>query len=214
MATVKLNDCNRRYYQMPDLCMRCGHEPVVDKSKTFSRHPSWVWILLLAGLLPFAIVAVILTKRMRLEVPLCQRHRFHWGLRQASVLLSLLGVFGLAVVLAVLTNSEAGRPPLLPSAVWMVLPVCAIGWLIFALVVSLTTIRAVEITDYSITLTGVDQRFADAVDEYETFLEAGERDRADRWNEHRRRRSPRDSDLYEAEDDYNRQRRTRDDDRD
>jgi hypothetical protein len=183
MATVKLNDCNRRYYQMPDLCMRCGHEPVVDKSKTFSRHPSWVWILLLAGLLPFAIVAVILTKRMRLEVPLCQRHRFHWGLRQASVLLSLLGVFGLAVVLAVLTNSEAGRPPLLPSAVWMVLPVCAIGWLIFALVVSLTTIRAVEI-------------------------------RADRWNEHRRRRSPRDSDLYEAEDDYNRQRRTRDDDRD
>jgi hypothetical protein len=204
VAKVTL-DPNRRGYQLPRICMRCGADATRHKSKMFSWYPPWVIVLLLGGILPYVLVAVILTKRMRIDAPLCQRHRFHWGSRQALILLSLLGVLGLIVLLVVLTTARQGQQPLLPSAAWWTLPAAFLGWLILIVVVQTTTIRPVEITDYKMTLTSVSPAFADAVREYEMTWRRGPRDAGERWSDRQARR-PR-ADDGPPPDDFERVRR-------
>jgi hypothetical protein len=75
---------------LPDVCLRCGAPATLHKSKTFSWHPPWVYVLLIAGLLPFAIVAIVLTKRRRVEAPLCEQHKHHWLIRQLLILPTFL----------------------------------------------------------------------------------------------------------------------------
>jgi hypothetical protein len=152
MARVTL-DPDRRDYELPSVCMYCGAPATRRKSKTFSWHPPWIYILLLVGLLPFMLVALIMTQRLRLSAPLCEQHRYHWGWRQAFVLLSLLGVFGLIAGLAIFTSARPGQRPLLPGEAWIALPVALLAWVILAIVVQTRTIRPTEITAYTITLT-------------------------------------------------------------
>jgi uncharacterized membrane protein len=209
MATVKL-DPDRRGYELPSVCMVCGAEATRHKSKMFSWHPSWVYLLLLAGLLPFVLVAVIMTQRRRISAPLCDQHRYHWGSRQALVLLSVLGIIGLIVGLAVLTSAQPGRQPLLPASAWLALPAALLGWIILAIIVQLGTIRPTEITSYTITLTGVSQGFVDAVDAYEETWRSGSsrsRSAGEYWGE-RPIGGARSSEDIEPPDDYDRARRS------
>src|SRR5262245_2698918 len=110
MATVYLESYDSDVTDLPDLCMKCGAPSSVRKKRTFSWYPPWVGVLLLAGLVPFVIVAVILTKRCRVVVPLCAQHKNHWLMRQLLVLLSLLGILalGFAATLAVGAASKSG----------------------------------------------------------------------------------------------------------
>src|SRR5437762_8797314 len=79
MAQVTLRDPEWPGYELPPVCMRCGAEATVCKAKRFTWYPPWVNLLILAGLIPYAVVVAILTKRLTVSVPLCGRHRFHWG---------------------------------------------------------------------------------------------------------------------------------------
>jgi hypothetical protein len=161
MAKVRFENPERSGFGLPPVCMCCGAEATVFKTKQFSWYPTWVPLLLLIGLLPFIIVALILTKRMRVKAPLCKRHRNHWFARQALILLSFLGLIGLVVstvVLAPTPMKEETTALLFIGGV-----VGFLAWLVFAVVLHVGTIRPTEITRYSITLEGVAPEFKEAV---------------------------------------------------
>ena len=47
--------------ELPMICMRCGEPATVTRSRNMSWCPPWVGVLLIAGLVPYVIVALILT---------------------------------------------------------------------------------------------------------------------------------------------------------
>jgi hypothetical protein len=65
MAEIRL-DREEADGGLPDICMCCGEEATVTKTKKMSWCPPWVGVLFLAGLLPYIIVMLIMTKRARL----------------------------------------------------------------------------------------------------------------------------------------------------
>src|SRR5437660_10981816 len=112
MAQVTLRDPEWHGYELPPVCMRCGAEATLYKRKRFSWYPPWLNVLILAGLLPYAIIVAIMTKRMNVNVPLCGRHRFHWGGRVLAMVLPFFAPIGMVVLLIALTS----RPPRPASA--------------------------------------------------------------------------------------------------
>src|SRR5205807_1917313 len=119
--------------------------------------PSWVYVLLLAGLLPFLIVALILTRRMRVLAPLCDAHRNHWLGRALITWGSLFGLLLLGFTAGAL--SELLGPPgeTNPLTGYLCGGMIAglLVWLVVAAVLQTTAIQVVEITDTSITLSKV-----------------------------------------------------------
>ena len=61
--------------RLPPYCIKCGR-PADGKllRRRFSWHPSWVYIFLLIGLLLYAILHAVLSKRTILHLPLCSAH--------------------------------------------------------------------------------------------------------------------------------------------
>src|SRR3954465_15769001 len=108
MAILRLWSGDREDAPLPGVCMRGGFPATIYKHKTFSWFPSWIYVLLLLGLLPFAVVALVLTRRKRLAVPLCDAHRHHWLWPQ----LLLFGSFAALLILGfgalLLMEEEAG----------------------------------------------------------------------------------------------------------
>ena len=96
---------------LPDVCMRCGEPSSVVKTKNMSWCPPWTGILILAGLLPYLIVAMILTKRTTVQVPLCEKHKGHWFNRTMLTLGSFLFfavICGGAIFLGILISEGGG----------------------------------------------------------------------------------------------------------
>jgi len=85
MAEIRLS-LREANGDLPKVCLVCGRDNELVKKKTFAWQPPWVWVALLLGVLPFAIIALILTKRATVQAPLCKEHRFHWDGR-------ILGIF-------------------------------------------------------------------------------------------------------------------------
>src|SRR2546423_13064777 len=88
--SVELRRAEARGLDLPPVCMRCGQPAEQFVSKVFAWHPSWVYFLLFVGLLPFIIVALIITERARVDAPLCAVHKGHWSKRTWTLLLSFL----------------------------------------------------------------------------------------------------------------------------
>src|SRR5207247_1423192 len=98
MANVRLTLGEASEGFLPETCMKCGANADYWVKKKLAWHPSWLWVLL-PGLIPFVIIASILTKRATLIAPLCRNHRRHWVVRTAITLLGLLGLVGIIVLL-------------------------------------------------------------------------------------------------------------------
>jgi len=207
MAKVTLYDPEDLEYELPGVCMVCGHDATTYKARKFAWNPGWVYILLLAGLLPFIIVALLMTKRMTVDVPLCGRHRHHWLARQGLVLGSFFGLIALLFLVGALA------PPR-DVGVWigLVMLFGFIGWLVLAIVVNLGMIRPTQITEDMITLQSVSDEFKTALKEWRR--EADERDQEreerDRREPPRRRRNEEDRGRYRDEFEEDRPRRPRD----
>jgi hypothetical protein len=149
-----------------------------------------------AGLLPFIIVAMVLTKRLRARLPLCDNHLYYWTWRTLFVLGGFLGVVVLgigAIVLVALVEARRGAPNRLAPFVCFGVIGLGLVWLVAAAVIQVLTIRPDEITDHDITLVRVSREFADAV------RAARRRRRADEEEYYGGRRRPR---YEDEEDDY------------
>ncbi|HZU36874.1 MAG TPA: hypothetical protein VFA18_13225 [Gemmataceae bacterium] len=196
---------------LPPVCIRCGGDAAVYKQRLFSWHPSWVWVLIFVGLLPWAIVAMALTKRMRVYAPFCELHRNHWRDRALYVFggLAVVALIGFGLVAALIMESNAPRNQGNETLTgWLCFGGCAVAfvWLIIAAVVENRTIHATEITKRTIVLVGVSTDFIDAVedqrDQEEEELVALEKERRRQWPDEghsgrRRQRRP----LEEDEED-------------
>jgi len=145
---------------LPDVCLVCGQDATIAKDKTFAWHPPWVWVTLLLGLVPFAIIALVLTKRVKIQAPLCHEHRYHWALRTATILLGIFVLLGGAIAcINVPSETVAGW-------CWIAWFVALMAWLSMAVVLSTTAVRVVSITDHDIDIAGVALQFVDAMDNW------------------------------------------------
>jgi hypothetical protein len=210
MATVRLGRYEVEEYELPCVCARCGAKAVVWPHKRFAWSPPWIGVLILLGglgLLLLIILALVLTKRMTVPLPLCERHRNYWRNRGIFIWGGLLAVVLLAVV-AITLGAVLDDKRITESAVAITV-LGSIGlffvWLISAAVVQYVGIRPSEITDRAITLTGLSRDFVDAVREDRR----GDDDEDDDDRPRARRR-----DRDEDEDDRPRARRRERDDED
>jgi hypothetical protein len=180
--------------ELPPVCIRCGGSATLHKDKSFSWYPPWVAVLILAGLAPYLIVAIILTKRMTVAAPLCDRHKGHWFWRTFLIVASFLGLVGLFVlfiVFAVQSQPGARDTDMLAGIACAGAAVGFLFWVIAAIVLQMTAIRPTEITDHTITLTGVAPDFIDAV--RADRKQAGRDEEVDPW----RRPRPRDAGRWD-----------------
>jgi hypothetical protein len=191
MATLHLGRRPTEDEDLPDLCMKCGAPAEVHKDKTFAWYPPWVYVLILVNILVFAIVALVLTKKKTVPVPLCAAHRNHWLWRQLALVggfVLLIGLIALFVAVASNTRPRGGED----YSGW----VCGGGvaalvvWLIAAAVLQTTAIRPTEITDRSITLTNVAKGFVRAYEENRDIAGRIDEVARARWEGGRRRPAP------------------------
>ncbi len=189
---------------LPAVCMSCGQPATTTTTKKMQWCPPWVGVLILAGLLPYAIVASILTRRATVQGPFCDEHKKHWFKRALLMWGSffLFGVIGLGSIILVANLPRPHNEDIMPfvctgSCVLLVV------WLIIVIWAQNTGIRAKEITDDEILLDGVSAEFVDAVDEAEherrerRAARRRERERPGNWRDEdddadapRRRRRP------------------------
>jgi hypothetical protein len=214
MARVRLRDTETRPSRLPEVCVVCGESTEKFTKRIFTWYPRWSALLLLLGFFPGAIMMLVLTKRMTVHVPFCQAHRRYFQTRGLLMWLPLLGFIVLTVLGLFLPYlflepdvADTARP-----VMWIVLGVCLVLAILTVVILLNTGIRPAEITEESITLIGVNDEFADALDDLRDERRRSRQDEDDEDDDDRpRRRSRREDD---EDDDRPRQRpQAKDDDR-
>jgi hypothetical protein len=224
MGKLRLRDTEVRAPRLPEMCMVCGQRSETEVKKSFSWYPPWVGVTILAGLIVYVILAVVLTKRMTVDVPLCNRHRGHFWKRTLLTWLTLIawlatGGVAFALAAALAPRNDAGPAMGIVCALF---GIGLIGVIIVIAVAQSTAIRPKEITDRDITLLRVHDDFIDAMQE---LCDQRRRRRDEEDFDYQERRPPRPRavedvddrprrrDSYRAERiDEDRPRRRRDDD--
>lgn len=168
MAKIRLYRDEVRADTLPPVCMRCGAAATVYRGKNFSWNPTWVWFLLLVGLLPFLIVALVTSRRMRVNAPLCDLHRNHWLNRGVFTYGGLIAMIIVGIGLIVAISVAEGQKRQVSDEVrgWACAGGVVLGviYVIAAIVVESRTIRPTQITKNTITLVRVSPQFVDAIE--------------------------------------------------
>jgi hypothetical protein len=159
MARVKIWDSDARDGVFPAVCAVCGAETDEPYRQSFSWTPPWavVFVALFGVIGALLISANRRTKKVVL--PVCPGCRGHWFNRQFLGWVGLsVGVAGL--VLGVTKERQWGNPAA------ELLLIGGFGVMILTVITALVFrgIRAVEITDRTITLAGVSEEFARGVE--------------------------------------------------
>jgi hypothetical protein len=171
MARVNLYSDDITEEGSPDVCMSCGEPASVKRVKTFRWNPGWVYLLIIVGLLPFLIVALIMSWQRRVCTPFCDRHAGYWRFRMTFVLGGLLAIVA-AIIAVVISAPEDWPAPSWLKATWAGVAIVAFLWLFSAAILQATSIRATEITYGRITLAGVHPAYVAAVRERQDGREA------------------------------------------
>ena len=165
MSSIRVYRDEANGKMFPDLCIRCGAEAELTQRKKFVYTPPWVHVFILAGLLPWALLAMLLRKEMTIRVPLCRQHKWHW---HGRILFAIGGLFAIifsgigAIVIATEVKGVDLDGPLIFGFIALF-----IGWLVGVVVSNNTCIRPKEITNRWADLIGVSEAFAEAWDEIE-----------------------------------------------
>jgi hypothetical protein len=159
MPTVWLDRDEAVNGDLPPVCMRCGAEATTIRKQTLSWCPSWVIVLIFIGVLIWIIVAAILTKRMTLRAPMCERHAGHWSRFKLFVYGGLLGAVAVLIG-GIILHGETDQTAKAVAG-WVVGAgvVCFLIVLFTGAVWQTTLIRAVEITDRDMKVRGVCEEF-------------------------------------------------------
>jgi hypothetical protein len=165
MSQVRLSVQEADGY-LPAVCMRCGKAATATVTKKMQWHPSWVYLLILLHVLIYIIVAMIVTRRAVVQVPFCDEHKGHWFKRNMWMwgTFFLFGIAGVSTLILVGNLDDRAQNDYMPFAC-IVSVVLLVGWFVIVIVCQNTAIRAKEITDTEILLTGVSEEFVEAVAE-------------------------------------------------
>lgn len=183
MATIQLQKHECKDGWLPPICMVCGEpanedEPIPHK---FSWTPSWVWILILAGLIWPFVVGAILRKRRTVFTPMCEEHRGYWANRWWMGFGILAGLFGM--IGAMIALAQFNAPPWTYVAAVVAFLVSLIG----SSIVSNNSIRPTYIDDYVCHLTNVNGEFRERVREQQEQDDEEIRERKRQRRERRER---------------------------
>jgi hypothetical protein len=171
MASIQLSRYEAEEGDLPDVCMSCGAPSIVRKRRRFVSHPLWVYVLLPAGYVPYAIVAAILTENVRCYTLFCPRHKNHWGFRTLLIwggFVALLALcFGSFVLVGALSESlSKSTHDMLFGSLCLGSVVLVFCWLISIPIIQVTAIHPTDITPDRLTLKGISPAFAQAVREH------------------------------------------------
>ncbi len=83
--------------QLPDFCVVCGAHGTHRRRKEFSWHEPWIILTVFAGLLVYIILALVLSKKGRLEFAYCDKH---W--RRRTIHIAAAWILAAVVPLAIL----------------------------------------------------------------------------------------------------------------
>jgi hypothetical protein len=224
MAQVRIRESETRSSRLPKVCLACGEPSDTTVRKSFSWYPPWAGLLVIFGLFPALIAIAVLTKRMTVPVPMCERHRRYFSNRALLIMLPLIGVviiciLGMFLPYLVLEPQTADD---LRPVMYVVLGLCILGVFALILLIQYTSIRARDLSDRGLLLTAVSQEFVDALEELrqERRSSADDDEEDDRPRSRRRRDDDDDDDRPrrrqrdEDDEDRPRQRRRDDDDDD
>jgi len=189
MARVTITRQEAERGLLPPVCALTGQPTDDVKTKIFRWQPGWISVLIVFGLLPYLVVALILRKTMTVQLPLVRAKHGHWLWREAVswvAVLIALGVFFTGSGMSLSRDHEQLSGPLMLTG---------LGLFVVFLVVYLLLMRLglhpTQITDRDITLAGVHQNFVDALEEERERDEEDfrrEKEEHERDRERRRRR--------------------------
>ena len=138
--------------QLPDRCVKCNSPANgYGKRLRLAWHSPLAFLALLGGLLPYVIVAIILTKRLTIYAGVCPRHRRR---RLAGILVGWLG-FALGFLVCVVGASARA-----PAGAWAF--IVGIVLILLSLVAGIVGSRIVwprRIRDDRAWLNGVDPEY-------------------------------------------------------
>ncbi len=151
MVTIDVEDTEGN---LPRVCAVSG-EPTDDLyTRSFTYTPSWTAIFIIFGLLPAVILAAIVRKRMRVELPIAQEFQNHWSKRVWRTWLgffAMLGICGGVFGIMFATGLNGRAAPALPGYMCVGCIAVVLIWVVVAVVTSHTAIRATYISEYEIT---------------------------------------------------------------
>jgi hypothetical protein len=187
MASIQLTRHEAEEGDLPDACMCCG-EPATEKKRLrFTSHPLWVYILLPFGWIPYAIVAWMLTERVRCYTLFCPRHKSYWRGR-ALLVWAGFGLMWLAIVAIPVTVSlilgligqfDDAAERLVAGFACVNSILMIVCWLASIPIIQLASIHPAEVKETRLTLKCISPAFAEAVREYREDHK-GKRERAAR----------------------------------
>src|SRR5947209_3877672 len=153
MGRLRLRISDTRADRLPDACMACGEPSKEYVRKDFSWFPPWIYATIALGVLLALILTSVMTKRMRVDIPLCHEHFGHF--RQRVVLYwVLIGIWMISpVVITVMIMGLIGAGVLGEGAGAAICPSIIVVFLAFLAVMVVSKFTAIppEITDNSIT---------------------------------------------------------------
>ena len=140
--------------QLPDRCTVCNAPAngLRLKRNLYWHPPAW-YLLICAGILIYAIAALIVRKQARIEIGLCQIH-FQNRKRAVGITWSLIGV---AILVGIIATIKSPELILLAVAIFM-------GALIYA-IVAMQPVTPGKITDRLVWLKGVHQDYLNMLPE-------------------------------------------------
>jgi hypothetical protein len=138
--------------ELPPRCIYCNRDATTRIPRRFSWHPPMLYLLILAGILIYAIVATIVSKRARIQIPLCEEHDKRRSLLRAGV--AALSIGGLAGCVA--GGMENGSQTLF----WM----SGVALLTALIVSSISRLNPSRIDEREVRLRGAGSEFLDSLE--------------------------------------------------
>ena len=146
---------------LPNVCVKSGvetNETGIPRKLTW--HPPWIAVTILLGLLVYVVLALILTKRAKIRIPLCKQKRSERRTRLAlwwfAGLAGLAGVTGSLYLIATSSDDMAGL-----RAVGLLLSFLSVFTGLLAGQSTSRILRPTKITDTHVWLRGVHESILD-----------------------------------------------------
>lgn len=170
MATVILNrdECAEGF--LPHICIRCGETATIVKNQTFKWFPPLLFILLFICLPLYLIFGILMTKQMRVAVPLCDAHRYIFLRRQIVMALGVTSMIA-GVLLGIIFGRDFDLQYRWSGGFMIFIGFGFVCGIIVILLGNLLSIFPSRMTKNSISLYGVSPVFVQTVEQVRILLE-------------------------------------------
>lgn len=152
--------------RLPPVCLCCGAPATATEARDLPKLSSTVWLVLfVAGPFLFRAASALASKSVRLQAPLCDRHRNHWT-RGTRLIWTSFAVFGGIIAAAFLLahllpeDLQAALSPFIGVAGYLLF----LAWLGILCVARDSEIRLIDIDRKELLLGGVSNEFIRAID--------------------------------------------------